>query len=124
MDLFGADTGTIHRAIMTPPPDGDDWSVKFLKEFFSNPDAVRNLDLRSANILSVLFMRAMLFRIWANLPSSGGYEPLLIKHGFPVPAARGLSRLAVRHGRRRAKEAKWYRAVFAAIRVFRAWTQN
>jgi hypothetical protein len=116
IDLFGADTDSINRAIMTPPPDGDDWSVKFLQEFFSKPDALQSLDSTSANILSVIMMRAALFRIWAHLPPSSGYEPLLIKHGYPLPLARGLSKLAVRHGRRRAREAKWYRDVFAAIR--------
>ena len=116
IDWFGADTDSMNRAIMTPAPDGDDWSVKFLHEFFSHPNAVQNLDSRSANILFAIMMRAVLFRIWAHLPSSGGYEPLLIKHGFSLPAARGLSRLAVRHGRRRAKEAKRYRSIFAAMR--------
>jgi hypothetical protein len=33
-----------------------------------------------------------------------------------VAAARGLAELALRHGKRRARESKWYRPVFAAIR--------
>jgi hypothetical protein len=116
IDLFGADADSIKSAIMSPAPDGDDWSFKFLQEFFADPDAVQNLDSASANILFMIVMRAVFFRIGAHLPSSSGYEPLLIKHGFPFAIARMLSKLAVRHGRRRAKEAKRYRAVFAAIR--------
>jgi hypothetical protein len=67
IDLFGADTDSINRAIMTPPRDGDDWSVKLLNEFFSNPDAVRSLDSRSASGLFLLMVRAV-FHLGAPSP--------------------------------------------------------
>jgi hypothetical protein len=47
---------------------------------------------------------------------SPGYEPLLMSAGWGQMAARGMAKLAVRHGRRRAEESKWQRGVVDAIR--------
>jgi hypothetical protein len=47
---------------------------------------------------------------------SPGYEPLLMEAGWSQFAARGVAKLAVRHGRRRAEESKWQRGVVDAIR--------
>jgi len=47
---------------------------------------------------------------------SPGYEPLLIKAGWSPLLARGMAKLAVRHGRRCANESKWRRPVVDAIR--------
>jgi hypothetical protein len=47
---------------------------------------------------------------------SPGYEPLLMAAGWGQVAARGIAKLAVRHGSRRADESKWQRRVFDAIR--------
>jgi hypothetical protein len=52
----------------------------------------------------------------AQLPPSRGYEPLLIESGWHPLVARGMAKLAVRHGKRRAKESKRRRPVFDAIR--------
>jgi hypothetical protein len=45
-----------------------------------------------------------------------GYEPLFIRSGWNPLAARGVAKLAVRHGRRTAKESSWRHPVFDAIR--------
>jgi hypothetical protein len=47
---------------------------------------------------------------------SPGYEPLLMVAGWGQLLARGMAKLAVRHGRRRADESRRQRAVFEAIR--------
>lgn len=47
---------------------------------------------------------------------SPGYEALLMEAGWGQLAARGMAKLAVGHGKRRAKESTWYRPVFDAIR--------
>jgi hypothetical protein len=52
----------------------------------------------------------------SELPPSRGYEPLLIANGWNSIAARGLAAIAVRSGKRQAKESKWHRPVFDAIR--------
>jgi hypothetical protein len=52
----------------------------------------------------------------SELPPSRGYEPLLVANGWNPIAARGLAALAVRSGKRQAKEGKWHRPVFDAIR--------
>jgi hypothetical protein len=52
----------------------------------------------------------------SKLPPSRGYEPLLIANGWNSIAARGLAAIAVRSGKRQAKESKWRRPVFDAIR--------
>jgi hypothetical protein len=49
-------------------------------------------------------------------PPSAGYEPLLVENGFDVIVARGIAKVAVRAGRRQAKEGKRRRPVFDAIR--------
>jgi hypothetical protein len=86
------------------------------EKLFADPEVIANLDPSSANKLFFVAIRRIMFEVWGQLPPSRGYEPLLVKHGIPVAAARGLSELAVRHGKRRARESKWYRPVFAAIR--------
>jgi hypothetical protein len=48
--------------------------------------------------------------------ASPGYEPLLMSAGWGQVAARGMAKLAVRHGRRRAEESKWQRGVVDVIR--------
>jgi hypothetical protein len=53
----------------------------------------------------------------AQLPPSPGYEPFLVEAGWNPIAARGMAKLAVRHGKRNAKESKWRRPVFDAIRL-------
>jgi hypothetical protein len=52
----------------------------------------------------------------SELPPSRGYEPLLIANGWNPIAARGLAAIAVRSGKRQAKESKWHRPVYDAIR--------
>jgi hypothetical protein len=52
----------------------------------------------------------------SELPPSRGYEPLLIANGWNPIAARGLAVIAVRSGKRQAKESKWHRPVSDAIR--------
>jgi hypothetical protein len=52
----------------------------------------------------------------SELPPSRAYEPLLIANGWNSIAARGLAAIAVRSGKRQAKESKWHRPVFDAIR--------
>lgn len=52
----------------------------------------------------------------AFLTPSPGYEPLLMSAGWGQLPARGMAKLAVRHGRRRAEESKWQRGVVDAIR--------
>jgi hypothetical protein len=51
-----------------------------------------------------------------ELPPSRGFEPLLIANGLNPVAARGVAAIAVRSGKRQAKESKWHRPVFDAIR--------
>jgi hypothetical protein len=51
-----------------------------------------------------------------ELPPSPGYEPLLIENGFNPIIARGLARVAVRFGKRQAKESSRRRPVCDAIR--------
>jgi hypothetical protein len=50
-------------------------------------------------------------------PESRGYAQLLIQNGWNPTWARTAAALAVRHGRRRAAEAKRIRPVYAAIRT-------
>jgi hypothetical protein len=52
----------------------------------------------------------------ADLPPSRGYEPLLIRYGVDPILARGMARIVIGHGRRRAAESEWHRPVFEAIR--------
>jgi hypothetical protein len=52
----------------------------------------------------------------AELPPSSGYEPLLIGYDFDPILARGMARIVVRHGRRRAAESGRRRPAFDAIR--------
>jgi len=52
----------------------------------------------------------------SELPPSPGYEPLLIRSGVDPIAARGLARIVVRHGERRAAESGRHRRVFHAVR--------
>jgi len=52
----------------------------------------------------------------AEQPASPGYEPLFVESGWNPLVARGMARLAVRHGKRRANESKRRRPVFDAIR--------
>lgn len=52
----------------------------------------------------------------SELPPSRGYEPLLIANGWSPVAARGLAAIAVRSGKRQARESKLHRPVFEAIR--------
>jgi hypothetical protein len=52
----------------------------------------------------------------AQLPPSRGYEPFLVANGYDPFVARGLAELAVRSGKRQAKESKSYRRVVDAIR--------
>jgi hypothetical protein len=54
--------------------------------------------------------------VQAFLTPSPGYEPLLMSAGWNQVVARGMAKLAVRHGRRRAEESKWQRGVVDAIR--------
>lgn len=51
-----------------------------------------------------------------DLAVSTGYEPLFIKAGMAPLAARGLATVAVRHGKRTAREAKHFQEVAGAIR--------
>jgi hypothetical protein len=52
----------------------------------------------------------------AKSPPSPGYEPLLIKYGIDPIASRMMARLAVRSGRRSAKDGQRRSAVVSAIR--------
>jgi len=52
----------------------------------------------------------------AMLTPSRGYEPFLMDSGFNQLAARGIAKIAVRQGKRRAKESKLHRPVLDAIR--------
>jgi hypothetical protein len=51
-----------------------------------------------------------------ELSPSSGYEPLLIRYGLNPVLARGMARIAIRHGERRAAESEWHRRVFDALR--------
>ena len=75
-----------------------------------------NLKAFAAVIFGVGLAVGKVLQHVAQLPPSPGYEPLLIASGWNPLAARGMAKLAVRHGKRRAKESKWRRPVFDAIR--------
>jgi hypothetical protein len=67
------------------------------------------LYLREVTMVGSLFARI------SELPPSPGYEPLLVANGWNPFLARGLAALAVRCGKRQAKESKRKRPVFDAI---------
>src|SRR5947209_11165873 len=66
--------------------------------------------------LQLVMMVGFAFARLSELPPSRGLEPFFIASGGNSIAARGLAALAVRSGKRQAKESKWYRPVFDAIR--------
>jgi hypothetical protein len=66
--------------------------------------------------LQFVTMFGFAFARISELPPSRGLEPFFIASGWNSIAARGLAALAVRSGKRHAKESKWHRPVFDAIR--------
>jgi hypothetical protein len=67
-------------------------------------------------VATYMAMYVMFAEVASKLPASSGYEPLLVEAGWNRLAARGMAALLRRHGRRRARESKWHRPVFDAIR--------
>jgi|HubBroStandDraft_6_1064221.scaffolds.fasta_scaffold765406_2 hypothetical protein len=57
-----------------------------------------------------------IFENWRK--PSPGYEPLLMKMGLDQFAARAIAKFAVRNGKQRARESKFYRQVSEDIRFF------
>jgi len=70
----------------------------------------------AAVIFGMGLMLGKVFESLAPLPPSRGYEPLLMEAGWNRIAARGVAKIAVRHGRRCAEESSWRRPVVDAIR--------
>jgi hypothetical protein len=102
--------------MVTSSTGAGDWSDEFLNGFFADPEAIKKLDPTSAKQLCFVITCQLLNHVWSQRPPSNGLEPLFVQSGFSLPLARGLSELAVRHGKRQAMESKWHRPVHAAIR--------
>jgi hypothetical protein len=74
------------------------------------------LESFAAVIVGSCLMVGKVIQSLAPLPPSRGYEPLLVEAGWNQFSARGVAKIAVRHGRRCAEESNWHRPVIDAIR--------
>ena len=89
-----------------------------LKAYVQRPDVLEQLKSSSEPLNSFFNFFAMIglaIKKVAESPPSRGYEPLLIGYFNPI-VARGMARLVIHHGRRRAAQSGWHRGVFDAIR--------
>jgi hypothetical protein len=91
-----------------------------LRTYLQRPDVLEQLKpLEEApkRFIDFFAMVGLMIVKMAELPPSRGYEPLLmIQYGVDRILARGMARIVIRHGKRRAAEGRHHRRVFDAIR--------
>jgi hypothetical protein len=90
-----------------------------MEAYLQRPDVLEQLKSSSEPLnpfIGFVAMIGLAITKVAELPPSPGYEPLLIRYGVDPVVARGLARIAIRRGRRRAAESGWRRYVFDALR--------
>jgi hypothetical protein len=90
-----------------------------IEAYLQRPDVVEQLKSSSGPLNSFINFVAMIGLAivkLAELPPSSGYEPLLIGYGLHPNLARGMARIVIRHGERRAAESGWHQRVFDAVR--------
>jgi hypothetical protein len=90
-----------------------------LRTYLQRPDVLeqlRPLEKALRPFIDLLAMLGLVIAKMMELAPSRDYEPLLIRYGVNHIASRGMARIVICHGKRRAAESGWHRRVFDAIR--------
>jgi hypothetical protein len=97
-------------------PTINEFIAEYVQQQLDQPHVREKLENAMEPLLGFFGMVGMLLMRTQYLPPSSGYEPLLVEENFNQIAARGIAHIAIRHGRRMAKESYSIKPAADAIR--------